>query len=57
MRDWNYQFILSYKVPPRYRKLVHSLLQEYNMGNIVDYAMDWTKLEELSDLKKSRKKN
>ena len=56
MRDWNYQFILSYKVPPRYRKLVHSLLQEYNMGNIVDYAMDWTKLEELSDLKESRKK-
>ena len=56
MKDWNYQFILSYQVPPRYRKLVHSLLQDYSMRIIVDYAIDWTKLEELSNLKKSRKK-
>ena len=56
MKDWNNQSILSYRVPPRYRKLVHSLLQYYSMGIIVDYAIDWTKLEELSNLKKSRKK-
>ena len=56
MRDWNHQSILSYKVPPRYRKLVDSLLQEYSMGSLVEYGMDWTKLEELSDLKESRKK-
>ena len=56
MKDWNNQSILSYQVPPRYRKLVHSLLQDYSMGIIVDYAIDWTKLEELSNLKKSRTK-